>query len=118
MEVLERLAKDHPTRGFDNYYLRIRNEGYRWNRKRVLRVYRKMKLKLRRKRKRRLPARIKHPLKIPQTVNRTWSADFMHDSLEYGRKVRVLNVLDDFSREALIVNADCKSSNKSGPLSE
>lgn len=106
MEVLEKLAKEHPTRGFDNYYQRLRNDGYKWNRKRVLRVYRKMKLGLRRKRKRRLPARIKQPLKVPITINRTWSADYMHDCLEYGRKVRILNVIDDFSREALIVNAD------------
>lgn len=34
------FSKAYPTRGFDWYYLKIRNEGLKWNRKRVLRVYR------------------------------------------------------------------------------
>ncbi|MFI2743345.1 hypothetical protein ACG2LH_11445 [Zhouia sp. PK063] len=44
---LTALANELPTRGFDEYYQRIRREGLRWNRKRVLRVYRSMKLQLR-----------------------------------------------------------------------
>lgn len=43
---LNELAKLLPTRGFDEYYGRIRQQGYKWNRKRVLRVYRFMKLGL------------------------------------------------------------------------
>lgn len=104
--ALQQLAKEHPTRGFDNYFGRLRAQGFKWNRKRVLRVYRKLNLGLRRKRKRRLPARVKQPLCQAVTINRTWSADFMHDALEYGRKIRILNVIDDFSREALAVKAD------------
>lgn len=57
IDKLSELAEKLPTRGFDEYYGRIRNEGLQWNRKRVLRVYRLMQLNLRRKRKRRLPAR-------------------------------------------------------------
>lgn len=101
--ALDTLATELPTRGFDTYYGRIRAHGRKWNRKRVLRLYRKMNLALRRKRKRRLPARVKQPLVQPVSINRTWSLDFMHDSLEYGRKIRVLNIIDDFSREALAV---------------
>jgi putative transposase len=110
---LERLALDLPTRGFDSYYGRLRAQGHKWNRKRVLRIYRKLNLSLRRKRKRRLPARIKQPLVQPVMINRTWSMDFMHDSLEYGRKIRVLNIIDDFSREALAVDAAYSHSGES-----
>ncbi|MDG5800867.1 hypothetical protein QA597_10895 [Marinilabiliaceae bacterium ANBcel2] len=46
IDKLNELAQKHPTRGFDNYYGRIRNEGLRWNRKRVLRIYRLMLAKL------------------------------------------------------------------------
>ena len=71
IDKLNKLAEKLPTRGFDEYYGRIRNEGLDWNRKRVLRVYRMLKLNLRRKRKRRLPARIKEPLIKPLRNNYT-----------------------------------------------
>lgn len=103
IDKLSELAEKFPTRGFDSYFGRLRGEGYQWNRKRVLRVYRSMKLSLRRKRKRRLPARVKEPLVIPATLNETWSMDFMCDTLENGKRFRILNVIDDYNREALIV---------------
>lgn len=105
IEKLNELAEKYPTRGFDTYYGKIRMEGLVWNRKRVLRVYRSLDLKMRRKRKRRLPSRIKRALEVPGTLNDTWSIDFMSDALENGRRFRVLNVIDDHNREALINEA-------------
>lgn len=97
---LSELAINHPRRGFDNYYLRIRTEGFKWNRKRVLRVYRKMNLKMRRKHRKRINRPYKEALTQPILPNQMWSMDFMSDSLEDGRKVRILNVLDDYNRES------------------
>jgi putative transposase len=77
-----------------------------WNRKRVLRVYRGIKLSLRRKHKRRLPERIKQPLEQSTRVNNSYSMDFVSDSLSTGRKVRVLNIMDDCTREVLGCYAD------------
>lgn len=102
IDKLNELAERFPTRGFDSYFGRLREEGFKWNRKRVLRVYRSMKLSLRRKRKRRLPSRVKEPLSIPTTLNETWSMDFMGDTLENGKRFRILNIIDDYNREALI----------------
>ena len=102
---LNDLAERYPTRGFDNYYGKIRNQDLIWNRKRVLRIYREMDLKMRRKRKRRLPSRIKKSLEVPTKLNATWSIDFMSDALINGRRFRVLNVIDDWNREALINEA-------------
>jgi putative transposase len=39
IEQLEILAEKHPTKGFTDYYHRIRNKGYKWNHKRIKRVY-------------------------------------------------------------------------------
>ena len=103
---LQELAEQLPHRGIDEYYGRLRNQGYSWGRKRVLRVYRKLRLQLRRKRKRRLPSRIKAPLTLPIASNIIWSMDFMHDVLESGRKFRVLNVIDDYNREALAIESE------------
>lgn len=99
------LSSKYPTRGFETYFGKIRMEGFLWNRKRVLRVYRNISLKLRVKRKRRLPARIKERLSVPGVVNDTWSIDFMSDSLANGRRFRVINIIDDFNREALLNEA-------------
>jgi putative transposase len=106
IDKLNLLAEKYPTRGFDDYYGKIRNEGLKWNRKRVLRVYRMLGMPMRRKRKRRLPSRIKQPLITPPALNCTWSMDFMSDALTYGRKIRILNVIDDYNREALAIEAD------------
>lgn len=69
-------------------------------------MYTSMKLNLRSKREKRLPARVKEPLLRPVYPNVTWSMDFMHDTLENGRKVRSLNIIDDFNREILQVSIE------------
>lgn len=95
-----------PNSGFKKLCLRIRNKGYKWNHKRVYRVYRQLGLNIRRKTKKRLPARIKTPLIRLQRKNHIWSMDFMSDSLWNGRKYRLLNIIDEFNREFLDVEID------------
>jgi len=106
IQKLEEYSSKHPRRGCDKFYDMIRLEGLPWNYKRVRRVYCMMKLNIRRKVKRRLPARVKTPLVVPGVVNNSWSMDFMSDALITGRKIRILNVMDDFNREALCIEAD------------
>jgi putative transposase len=103
---LQDLAERYPSKGIDTYYKFIRRRGLKWGRMRVLRVYRLLKLGMRRKGKKRLPARIKEPLKAPQTVNTQWAMDFMSDALSNGRKFRVLNIMDECSREGLAAYAN------------
>jgi putative transposase len=105
-EMLLKLSVDHPREGFWKCYDRIRNSGERINHKRLYRVYRKLGLSLRRKCKKRLPARTKEALDVPQQFTHTWSIDFMSDALEGGRKFRTFNVIDDYNREVLFVEAD------------
>lgn len=64
-----------------------------------------MKLRLRRKYSKRLVKCIKQPLEVPASLNECWSMDFMSDALTDGRNARVFNVIDDCSREALVINA-------------
>jgi putative transposase len=101
IEKLKQLAEKHISEGQGKYYRRIRGEDIPWNHKRIERVYRMLGLNKRRPKRKRLPARVKEPLNVPQRPNDTWSMDFMHDSLTNGRKFRVINIIDDYNREAL-----------------
>lgn len=105
-QVEDRLryyAEKLPTRGCPEYTKRIRKDGYMWNHKRIERVYNKLGMnKRKRKYKRRIPNPEKQVLLQPISPNITWSADFMQDRLEDGRKVRILNIIDDYNREALL----------------
>jgi putative transposase len=103
---LQDLAERRPTEGFWKMFFRIRKEGILWNHKRIHRVYKLLNLNMKRKGKRRLPARILRPLEAVNRVNASWSMDFMSDALLSGRKFRVLNLIDDFNREALVIEVD------------
>jgi hypothetical protein len=106
IDPLNNLAEQKPTRGFPYYFNRLRNEGHPWNHKRVKRVYNLMSLNLRRKRRRRLPQRVGSSLEQAPRPNQTWSMDFMHDILMNGRKVRILNIIGDYNRQALAMDVD------------
>jgi putative transposase len=103
---LNQNVSEHPQEGFWLSFYRMRNQGAWWNHKRVFRVYQTMGLSLRRKKKKRLPARVKEALQVPQTMNNTWSVDFVSDALTNKRKFRTFNVMDDYNREALHVEVD------------
>jgi putative transposase len=102
-DKLRALAELYPTRGIDWYYHKIRQEGLIWNRKKVLRVYRKLRLQHRRKVKKRIPSPVKEVLAQPLMPNTTWSMDFMSDALEDGRTIRILNIIDDYNRKCLAI---------------
>lgn len=101
MAKLLQLSDAKPMEGQDKMYARIRSEGLPWNHKRVSRVYKLLGMNKKKRTRKRLPARTKQPLEVPPAPNKTWSMDFMHDTLMNGRKFRTLNIIDDYNREAL-----------------
>ena len=104
---LMRLTDNHRTWGFGLCYLYLRNvKHFSWNHKRVYRIYRELELNLRIKPRKRLIREKPEALAVPQGINQVWSMDFMHDKLEDGRNLRLLNVIDDFNREALGIEVD------------
>jgi putative transposase len=106
IDQLNSLIVKHPAIGFWQSYHRIRSKGLVWNHKRVYRVYTELKLNIRRRSKKRLPARVKQALYQPEVINEVWSIDFMSDTLWDGRRYRLLNIVDDYNRELLHIEAD------------
>lgn len=106
-EFLVNLCQKNPNWGFGLCFLYLRNvAGYKYNHKRVYRIYRELELNLRIKPKKRIKREKPEPLAVPDTINHTWSMDFMHDQLEDGRCIRILNIIDDFNREGLGIEID------------
>lgn len=104
---LLRLTHNQRNWGFGLCFLYLRNvKGFKWNHKRVYRIYRELELNLRIKPRKRLVREKPEPLVVPSQTNECWSMDFMHDQLSDGRTVRLFNVIDDFNREALAIDAD------------
>jgi putative transposase len=103
---IKAVAKRYKHWGLLKIYRKLRKQGETANHKRIRRLYRLAGLNLPRKVKRRLPASVRQPLPKPQACNGCWSLDFTADALRDGRKFRTLNVLDDYSREALGIEVD------------
>jgi len=104
---LLRLTQTHRRWGFGLCFMYLRNvKGYRWNHKRVYRIYRELELNLRITPRRRI--RREHPgvLDVPTAKNQIWSMDFMSDQLTSGKTFRTFNVIDDYNREALGIEVD------------
>jgi len=80
-------------------------KGFKWNHKRVYRIYCELALNLRIKPRRRLKRNKPEPLKEPTKINQVWSMDFMHDQLADQRKFRLFNAIDDYKREGLAIEA-------------
>lgn len=102
---LRELAAEYPRYGYWRLYRKLRREGTIVNHKRVYRLYREEGLSVRKRPRKRL-ARARVPASVPIAPNVRWSMDFVSDSLADGRKLRVFNVVDDYSREALIMEVD------------
>jgi len=101
--ITSNLKKNNEESLYSRFHGRIRTQGYKWNYKRVRRVYLLLGLNQRRKVRKRLPARVKTPLLRPDNPGEMWSMDFMNDVLTDQRKFRTLNVIDDFNREAIAI---------------
>jgi putative transposase len=99
---LRELATVRLRAGYQQLYVLLRREGWRVNHKRVYRLYTEEGLALRRRRPRRhRSAVVRVRPASPSGPNEQWAMDFMHDTLADGRGVRILTVIDIYTRECL-----------------
>ena len=95
---LKILAERYPRYGYLTLHEMLKQEGRVINRKRIYRIYREEGLQVRTKRRKKI-TRPRVPMPVPTQANERWSADFMSDQLANGRRFRILNLIDDFSRQ-------------------
>jgi len=99
---LRDLAGARPSYGYRRLGLLLGREGWQANHKLVYRLYQEEGLGLRRRRpRRRVSAARRVKLAVAQQTNKTWSMDFMSDQLYSGRWMRILTLVDNYSRECL-----------------
>jgi len=105
-EALRDLAMRRRRWGYRMLTEVLRRKGFQDNHKRIYRVYREEKLQVKTRRRRKTARwRGTRPLGALWRNDR-WSMDFMSDQLASGRKFRTLNIVDDFTRECLAIEAD------------
>lgn len=101
VKKLKAISKSRPREGARKAYKRLRREGAVVNHKKVERLWRENELTVRPKRRRRRRGKgLKRPIS-PACPNHVWSYDFMEDSCITGQKLRILNVVDEFTKEAI-----------------
>lgn len=99
------LASERRRFGYRRLHVMLRREGWHVNHKRVYRIYRAAGLTVR-KRGRKRVARERLPAAVPARPNECWSLDFVSDTLWWGRKIRLLTVVDACTRESLAIEVD------------
>lgn len=103
---IQEIAHERRRFGYRRIHLMLRRNGMQINHKKVFRLYRELNLKVRRRgaRKRALGIRLEQ-IKVV-APNQRWSLDFVQDTLQCGRKIRMLTVIDDYTRECLEIAVD------------
>ena len=104
MEMVK-LARQKPRFGYRRLHVLLTRRGFRVNVKRVHRLYVEEGLAVRRRRRKRLVRERAGEARLTR-ANQEWAMDFIVDSLATGRMVRILSVVDAFTRECLALEAD------------
>ncbi|NIA15993.1 MAG: IS3 family transposase [Nitrospiraceae bacterium] len=106
IEAMHHLAMKRPRFGYRRIAVLLRRDGWPVNVKRVHRLWKAEGLQIRRKARKRRPlghgANACHRRK-PRYKNHVWSYDFVSDRTEGGGRLRLLNVVDEFTRECLTI---------------
>lgn len=98
---MRELANERRRFGYRRLAIMLKREGLAMNLKKVYRLYREERLTVRKRGGRKRALGTRAPMSMPQDANQRWSLDFVQDAFNDGRRFRILNVVDDFTRECL-----------------
>jgi len=109
---LRDLANERRRFGYRRLFVLLRREGEPSGINRIYRLYREEGLAVRKRRVRRKAIGARAPILVEARPNARWSLDFVHDQLACGRRFRILNVVDDVTRECLAAIPDTSISGR------
>lgn len=109
---LRDLANQRRRFGYRRLFILLRDQGEPSGINRIYRLYREEGLTVRKRRARRRAVGTRMPILVEAKVNARWSLDFVHDQFALGRRFRILNVVDDVTRECLAAIPDTSISGK------
>ena len=103
---IQAIAFERRRFGYRRIHMILKRSGMTINHKKVWRIYRELGLKVKKRsgRKRALSVRVKREKAMKP--NERWSLDFVSDALMNGRKIRLLTIIDEFTRESLRITVD------------
>jgi putative transposase len=109
---LRELAAEQRRFGYRRLHILLRYEGHALNRKKTQRLYREEGLTVRKRRGRKRAAGSRAPILVEARPNARWSIDFVHDQLSNERRFRILNLIDDVTKECLAAIPDTSISGR------
>jgi putative transposase len=109
---LRELANARRRFGYRRLFVLLRQEGERSGKNRIYRLYREEGLTVRKRQSRRRAVGTRAPILVEPRPNARWSLDFVHDQFACGRRFRILNIVDDVTRECLAAVPDTSISGK------
>jgi putative transposase len=109
---LRNLANERRRFGYRRLFILLRQEGEPSGINRIYRLYREEGLTVRKRRARRRAVGTRAPILVEARANARWSLDFAHDQLASGRRFRILNIVDDVTRECLAAIPDTSISGR------
>jgi putative transposase len=109
---LRDLANERRRFGYRRLFILLRRDGEPSGVNRIYRLYREEGLSVRKRKARRRAVGTRAPILVEAKVNARWSLDFVHDQFACGRRFRVLNVVDDVTRECLAAIPDTSISGR------
>ena len=109
---LRNLANERKRFGYRRLFVLLRQAGEPSGINRIYRLYREEGLTVRKRRARRRAVGTRAPILVAAKANARWSIDFVHDQLACGRRFRILNIVDDVTRECLAAIPDTSISGR------
>lgn len=103
--LLDFFSRTHNRYGYRRLHICLKNAGHKINHKKVYRLYKELDLKLTKKKSKKIKMQRKQEMPKIKSFNDQWSLDFVSDKLTDGRSIRFINIIDNYSRYNVDINA-------------